>query len=325
MRVSLRRELRRAPLHDLGALAAAALRGRREDLEAGHQGREIRGPQVRALQLRRALPEHAPRVAAHVRIAPGGLGARADDVESSSGAARGACLHRARRRLLRVPAPLVRELARLLPVLAGLVAGTFGAWAAQYLGPSLALWLGFPLLGAAIGHVLELRQDARREPEARTGAERGAPRPRAGRGRDALRNRRAQPDGSASGSASWRSRSPSARRPSRRSSRGSIAPAIARQLDSRLLARSPQSAVRRARQRAVSPRALPEGTRRATLSRTWRSPPSQIETMLSKLMEVATARPGVREAHPEAGRRPSRSPRSSAAVCAPSCTAATSR
>jgi signal transduction histidine kinase len=47
---------------------------------------------------------------------------------------------------------------RFFPILLGLVVGTLAAWTAQRIGPGIAPWVGFPMLGAALGHVLELRR-----------------------------------------------------------------------------------------------------------------------------------------------------------------------
>lgn len=47
---------------------------------------------------------------------------------------------------------------RILPVLVGLAIGIGLAWAAQNVGSTWAFWLSFPLLGASVGHVLELRR-----------------------------------------------------------------------------------------------------------------------------------------------------------------------
>ena len=47
---------------------------------------------------------------------------------------------------------------RFFPVVAGLAIGIAMAWAAQHIGSAWAFWVAFPLLGAAVGHVLELRR-----------------------------------------------------------------------------------------------------------------------------------------------------------------------
>ncbi len=47
---------------------------------------------------------------------------------------------------------------RFFPIVVGLVAGAFAAWGAQHLGPTPTLWLVLPALGASLGHVLELRR-----------------------------------------------------------------------------------------------------------------------------------------------------------------------
>ncbi len=47
---------------------------------------------------------------------------------------------------------------RFFPILVGLVGGAIAAFAAQLISPAVALWISFPMLGAAIGHVLELRR-----------------------------------------------------------------------------------------------------------------------------------------------------------------------
>lgn len=47
---------------------------------------------------------------------------------------------------------------RFFPVLIGLAVGVAAAWGTQFVSAAVALWVAFPTLGAAMGYVLELRR-----------------------------------------------------------------------------------------------------------------------------------------------------------------------
>lgn len=47
---------------------------------------------------------------------------------------------------------------RILPILAGLAIGVGAAWLVQLIGSAWVFWVAFPMLGGAVGHMLELRR-----------------------------------------------------------------------------------------------------------------------------------------------------------------------
>ena len=161
----------------------------------------------------------------------------------------------------------------------------------------------FRSLVPLIGYVLELRRTGAIQPRVRAGSERGAcatsARPRRRRAPRSSRSISA----SASGSASWSSRSPSARRPSSRSSRASTvcsSRASRPSAASRTTCGIPLFVVRGNTQ--FLRERFKTGEEGEAL-RDMEIAAVQIETMLSKLMEVATARHRLRQARAEARRR----------------------